>query len=48
MQRLGGDWSLIDVWRVTTDSGHVGYGETIAEYTWGRSSAELAAAIRGA
>ena len=47
MQRLGGDWSLIEVWRVTTDSGHVGYGETIAEYTWGRSAAELAAALQG-
>ncbi len=47
MQRLGGDWSLVEVWRVTTDAGLVGYGETIAEYTWGRSSAELAAAVQG-
>ncbi len=47
MQRLGGDWSLVEVWRVTTDAGLVGYGETIAEYTWGRSAAELAAAVQG-
>ena len=47
MQRLGGDWSLIEVWRVTTDSGHVGYGETIAEYTWGRSAAEVGGGAPG-
>ena len=47
MQRLGGDWSLVEVWRITTDAGVVGYGETIAQYTWGRSPAELADAVQG-
>ena len=29
-------WSEVEVIRVTTDSGVVGYGETIQNYTWGR------------
>lgn len=47
MQRLDGNWSLIEVWRLTTNNGLVGYGETIAEYTWGRSPVELAAKVKG-
>lgn len=29
-------WSEVEVIRVTTDAGVVGYGETIQNYTWGR------------
>jgi L-alanine-DL-glutamate epimerase-like enolase superfamily enzyme len=29
-------WSEVEVIRVTTDAGEVGYGETIQNYTWGR------------
>lgn len=29
-------WSEVEVIRVTTDAGPVGYGETIQNYTWGR------------
>lgn len=30
------NWSISEVIRVTTDSGIVGYGETLPHYTWGR------------
>ena len=36
MPRLSGDWSLIELCRVTLESGVVGVGETIIQYTWGR------------
>ena len=29
-------WSEVEIIRVTTDAGIVGYGETIQNYTWGR------------
>ena len=29
-------WSEVEVIRVTTDAGAVGYGETVQNYTWGR------------
>ncbi|MEZ4658045.1 MAG: hypothetical protein R2911_10770 [Caldilineaceae bacterium] len=29
-------WSEVEVIRVVTDAGVVGYGETIQNYTWGR------------
>lgn len=47
MARLPGDWSLVEVCRVTTDGGIVGYGETIVHYTWGRVHAERLEAVRG-
>lgn len=37
MERAGiHAWSEVEVIRVTTDAGVVGYGETIQNYTWGR------------
>ena len=36
MTRLSGDWRLVEVCRIHTDSGLTGIGETVVEYTWGR------------
>ncbi len=47
MPRLSGDWSLIEVCRVTLESGVVGVGETIIQYTWGRVPAGAADRVRG-
>ena len=30
------NWSILELCRVTTDSGHVGWGETVIHYTYGR------------
>ena len=29
-------WQIVEIIRVTTDDGTVGYGETLPHYTWGR------------
>ncbi|HEU5316410.1 MAG TPA: enolase C-terminal domain-like protein [Chloroflexota bacterium] len=47
MPRLSGDWSLIEICRVTLDSGVVGVGETIIQYTWGKVPAGAADRVRG-
>jgi len=47
MPRLSGDWSLIEVCRVTLENGVVGVGETIVQYTWGRVPEGAAARVRG-
>ena len=33
-------WSIVELYRVTTAAGVVGLGETVANYTWGRSNEE--------
>lgn len=40
-------WCIVELIRVTTDSGHVGYGETLPHYTWGRVTDEAIARVRG-
>jgi L-alanine-DL-glutamate epimerase-like enolase superfamily enzyme len=47
MPRLSGDWSLIELCRVTLENGVVGVGETIVQYTWGRVPAGAAERVRG-
>jgi len=37
---LNFQWGIVEVIRVVTDSGHVGYGETLPHYTWGKVSDE--------
>jgi len=32
------NWSILELCRVTTDTGHVGWGETVIHYTWSRVS----------
>ena len=41
MTRLSGDWRLVEVCRIHTDSGLCGIGETVVEYTWGRPPDDL-------
>lgn len=41
MTRLSGDWRLVEVCRIHTDAGLSGIGETVIEYTWGRSPEDL-------
>jgi len=34
------NWSILELCRVTTDTGHVGWGETVIHYTYGRVTDE--------
>jgi L-alanine-DL-glutamate epimerase-like enolase superfamily enzyme len=47
MPRLSGDWSLVEICRVALESGVVGVGETIVQYTWGRVPPGAADRVRG-
>ena len=40
-------WQIVEIIRVTTDDGSVGYGETLPHYTWGTVSDEALARVRG-
>ena len=40
-------WEYVEVIRVRLKSGHVGYGETLAFYTWGRTNPDDIARARG-
>ena len=41
------NWSLLELCKVTTDSGHVGWGETVIHYTYRRVSDESVARVLG-
>jgi L-alanine-DL-glutamate epimerase-like enolase superfamily enzyme len=41
------DWSVIEVIKVTTDAGIVGYGETLLHYGWGLVFDSAVARVRG-
>ena len=47
MPRLSGDWSLVEICQVTLESGVVGVGETILQYTSGRVPVGAADRMRG-
>ncbi len=40
-------WQIVEVIRLTTDDGTVGYGETLPHYTWGRVSDEALERVKG-
>ncbi len=40
-------WQIVEIIRVTTDDGSVGYGETLPHYTWGKVSDEAIERVRG-
>jgi L-alanine-DL-glutamate epimerase-like enolase superfamily enzyme len=40
-------WTLVEICRVTTSDGLVGYGETIVHYTWGRVGDEQVKRVAG-
>lgn len=47
MGRASGDWSLVELCRVTTDSGETGWGETIVHYTWAKVTDATADSVLG-
>src|SRR6185437_10800614 len=47
MARDVSGWHIVEVCRVTSDSGMVGYGETLPNYTWGRVTDEAVARVHG-
>ncbi len=40
-------WQIVEIIRVTTDDGSIGYGETLPHYTWGKVSDEAIERVRG-
>jgi L-alanine-DL-glutamate epimerase-like enolase superfamily enzyme len=40
-------WCIVEVIRITTDAGFVGYGETLPHYTWGRVPDAAIARLKG-
>ena len=40
-------WQIVEIIRVTTDDGTVGYGETLPHYTWGKVPDEAIERVRG-
>ena len=41
------NWCILELCRVTTDSGHVGWGETVIHYTWARVSDQAVERVVG-
>ena len=41
------NWSILELCRVTSDSGHVGWGETVVHYTWARVSDDAVERVKG-
>ena len=42
------NWSILELCRVTTDTGHIGWGETVIHYTYGRVTDEGINRVLGA
>ncbi|MCA9911469.1 MAG: enolase, partial [Anaerolineae bacterium] len=40
-------WQIVEIIRVTTDDGTVGYGETLPHYTWGKVPEEAIERAKG-
>ena len=47
MARYLAGWHISEVCRVTSDTGLVGYGETLPNYTWGRVSDAAVERVKG-
>ena len=45
--RLVYNWSVLELCKVTTDTGHVGWGETVIRYTYGRVTDQTVARVLG-
>ena len=41
------NWSVLEMCKVTTDTGHVGWGETVIHYTYGRTTDESVQRVLG-
>ncbi|MCB0184516.1 MAG: hypothetical protein KDE31_09630, partial [Caldilineaceae bacterium] len=44
---LAWQWQIVEIIRVTSDDGTVGYGETLPHYTWGRVPDQAIARAKG-
>jgi L-alanine-DL-glutamate epimerase-like enolase superfamily enzyme len=42
------NWAILEMCKVTADTGHVGWGETVLHYTWGRVSDASVERVLGA
>lgn len=40
-------WNILELCRVETDTGHVGWGETVIHYTWARVSDQAVERVKG-
>lgn len=40
-------WQIVEIIRVTTDDGTIGYGETLPHYTWGKVTDDAIERVRG-
>ena len=41
------NWSILELCKVSTDTGHVGWGETVIHYTWSRVTDDATAKVIG-
>ena len=41
------NWSILELCKVSTDTGHVGWGETVIHYTWSRVTDDAVARVIG-
>ena len=41
------NWTILELCKVTTDTGHVGWGETVIHYTYGRVTDESVERVLG-
>ncbi|HIB88081.1 TPA: enolase [Candidatus Poribacteria bacterium] len=41
------NWSILELCKVSTDTGHVGWGETVIHYTWSRVTDDAVAKVTG-
>ena len=41
------NWSVLELCKVTTDTGHVGWGETVIRYTYGRVTDQTVDRVMG-
>ena len=44
---LNWQWGIVEITRVVTDAGYVGYGETLPHYTWGKVTDEAVERVKG-
>ena len=42
------NWAILELCKVTSDTGHVGWGETVLHYTFARVSDEAVERVKGA
>ena len=41
------NWAVLELCKVTTDTGHVGWGETVIHYTWARVTDDAVERVKG-